>query len=125
MSQYTLTSPLSFQWTHPVTWLNPTSAGRGNLLCFQQEELQNHLQRTQAGPASGRATHADAPGPYPQEGPTLAERSAVSCVRLLINFCHGSLNFHFSWALPIIEPDLNMGEDKEFGTIMESSYLTN
>ena len=70
MSQDTLTSPLSFQWTHPVTWLNPTSAGRGNLLCFQQEELQNHLQRTQAGPASGRATHADAPGPYPQEGPT-------------------------------------------------------
>lgn len=49
------TSPATFQWTHPVTWQSPPSAGRGNVLCFSQEELQNHMQSSwiQAGPASG------------------------------------------------------------------------
>lgn len=50
---------------------------------------------------TGRASFRDVPprqthpGPTLRRAPPLAECSAVSCVRSLINFCHGAPNFNF------------------------------
>lgn len=93
MSQYTLTSPPSFQGTHPVTRLNPISAGL--LPTGRTAKSYAKVMNT------GRASFRDVPpmqtylGPILRRAPPLAECSVVSCVRLLINFCHGAPSFHF------------------------------